>query len=109
MGQGAGSNISDAEAPLTGPSANEDTTGSGPASVPQPTSSMATSKCIKGCAKATKLHADCSKDVIRQVVDGQDKYFRMCSQICLPRDHPKYVNYDKSGPDLPFNPVLFEI
>ena len=55
--------------------------------------------------KATKLHSDCSKDVIKQVIDGQDKYFRMCSKICLPRGHKDYKNYDKSGPDLPFNPV----
>ena len=97
LGKGAGSKMN-MDTPLTG-------NNSGPAMSPQAADEMQKNKCIKGCVKPESIHADCSKDIIRQVIDGQDKYFRMCSKVCLPRNHTDYVNYDKSGPDLPYNPI----
>ena len=98
LGKGAGSKIADMDTPLTGES-------SGPAKSPQAADEMSKNKCIKGCSKPDRIHSDCSKDIIRQVIDGQDKYYRSCTKICLPREHKNYINYDKSGPDLPYNPI----
>ena len=59
-------------------------------------------KCIKGCVKPESIHKVMLlryENALRQVIDGQDKYFRMCSKVCLSRDHKDYINYDKSGPD----------
>ena len=98
LGKGAGSKVSNLDTSLTG---NE----SVPAKPPQAADEMQKNKCIKGCVKPESIHADCSKDIIRQVIDGQDKYFRMCSKVCLSREHKDYINYDKSGPDLPYDPV----
>jgi hypothetical protein len=98
LGKGAGSKVTNMNSPLTG-------NNSGPDMSPQAADEMQKNKCIKGCVKPESINADCSKDIIRQVIDGQDKYFRMCSKQCLPRSHADYVNYDKSGTDLPYNPI----
>ena len=53
--------------------------------------------CPKGCVKPTSINGDCDKDIIRMVVDGQDKFYRQCSYRCKDRDERDYVNYDQSS------------
>ena len=84
--KGAGSKMN-MDTPLTG-------NNSGPAMSPQAADEMQKNKCIKGCVKPESIHMDCSK-CYKTSNDGQDKYFRMCSKVCLSRDHKDYINYDK--------------
>lgn len=59
--------------------------------------------CPKGCVKPTEINGDCDKDIIRMVVDGQDKYFRQCSYRCKNRDEKDFINYDRSSATTQYN------
>jgi hypothetical protein len=55
--------------------------------------------CPKNCVQTAKIDSNCEKDIIRMVVDGQDKFYRKCPYRCKNRNEKDYVNYDQSGPN----------
>ena len=59
--------------------------------------------CPKNCVKPSMIDGNCDKDIIRMVVDGQDKFYRKCSYRCKDRFEKDYVNYDQSGPGIPYD------
>tara|TARA_B100000424_G_scaffold135455_1_gene102782 strand:+ start:511 stop:2352 length:1842 start_codon:yes stop_codon:yes gene_type:complete len=59
--------------------------------------------CPKNCVKTTMIDGNCDKDIIRMVVDGEDKFYRKCPYRCKNRFEKDYVNYDQSGPGHPYN------
>ena len=73
-----------------------------PANNPNNTSSKG-GFCPKNCVKTTMIDGNCDKDIIRMVVDGEDKFYRKCPYRCKNRSEKDYVNHDKSGPDNPYD------
>jgi len=75
--------------------------------VPQAEVISATSQkdlfCPKNCVKPSLIDGNCGKDIIRMVVEGQDKFYRKCSYRCKDRFEKDYENYDKSGPGNPYD------
>ena len=61
--------------------------------------------CPKGCIGPSSVDNNCSKEIIKQVIDGQDKYFRKCSKVCRDRNDAKYVNYDTSDSVTPYDTI----
>jgi hypothetical protein len=61
--------------------------------------------CPKGCIGPSSIDNNCSKEIIKQVIDGHEKYFRMCTKVCRDRNDPKYVNYDNSDGKTPYDPI----
>ena len=59
--------------------------------------------CPKNCVKPSMIDGNCEKDIIRMVVNGEDKFYRKCGYRCKDRFEKDYVNYDKSGPGMPYN------
>jgi len=58
--------------------------------------------CPKNCVKPSMIDGNCEKDIIRMVVNGEDKFYRKCGYRCKDRFEKDYVNYDKSGPGMPY-------
>ena len=59
--------------------------------------------CPKNCVKPSMIDGNCEKDIIRMVVNGEDKFYRKCGYRCKDRFEKDYVNYDKSGPGMPYD------
>ena len=53
--------------------------------------------CPKGCIGPSSADNNCSKEIIKQVIDGHEKYFRMCTKVCRDRNDPKYVDGTQRG------------
>jgi len=59
--------------------------------------------CPKNCVKPSMIDGNCEKDIIRMVVNGEDKFYRKCGYRCKDRFEKDYVNYDKSGPGMQYD------
>lgn len=59
--------------------------------------------CPKNCVKPSMIDGNCEKDIIRMVVDGQDKFYRKCGYRCKGRFEKDYINYDQSGPGIKYD------
>ena len=59
--------------------------------------------CPKNCVKPSMIDGNCDKDIIRMVVDGEDKFYRKCGYRCKGRYEKDYINYDQSGPGIKYD------